>query len=138
MDRAFDVLIGTWKTEARHPMLDGFVYGSTTFEWLEDHDYLLMRSRVDDLNVPDGLFVIGPPEDGEGLQSEYFDSRGVRRTYEGALEDGVLRMWRDAPGFDQRMEMRLGEQPLEMLTELAREPGQWRADLEVTYRCADG
>jgi hypothetical protein len=33
---------------------------------------------------------------------EYFDSRGVRRTYGIALEDGVLRMWRDDPDFAQR------------------------------------
>ena len=34
---------------------------------------------------------------------EYFDSRGVRRTYEISLENGVLRIWRDHPGFDQRL-----------------------------------
>jgi hypothetical protein len=33
---------------------------------------------------------------------ECFDSRGVRRTYGVSLEDGVLRIWRDHPGFDQR------------------------------------
>ena len=33
---------------------------------------------------------------------EYFDSRGVRRTYGVSLDDGVLRIWRDDPGFDQR------------------------------------
>ena len=39
---------------------------------------------------------------------EYFDSRGVRRIYGVSLEDGVLRMWRDAPGFDQRFCATLG------------------------------
>jgi hypothetical protein len=29
---------------------------------------------------------------------EYFDSRGVRRTYGISLEAGVLRWWRNFPG----------------------------------------
>ena len=33
---------------------------------------------------------------------EYFDSRGVRRTYGVSLAGGVVRMWRDNQGFDQR------------------------------------
>ena len=31
----FDVLIGTWATEATHPLVDEVVPGSITFEWLE-------------------------------------------------------------------------------------------------------
>ena len=39
-----------------------------------------------------------------------FDSRGVRRTYRVSLDDGVLRFWRDAPGFDQRYSATLGRE----------------------------
>ena len=31
----FDALIGTWDTEATHPLIDAVVPGSITFEWLE-------------------------------------------------------------------------------------------------------
>ena len=99
----FDALIGTWATEATHPKLPGVVVpGSITFEWLEGGHFLVQRSRNEHELFPDAICVIGAPEEGDGLLMEYFDSRGVRRTYGIALEDGVLRMWRDDPVFAQR------------------------------------
>ena len=68
---------------------------------------------------------------------EYFDSRGVRRTYTVVLEDGVLRMWLEQPGFDQRFSATLGGDVFEGQWQLARSPGDWRDDLKVTYRRAD-
>jgi hypothetical protein len=65
---------------------------------------------------------------------EYFDSRGVRRTYIVSFEDGVLRWWRDHPGFDQRFEARPSPDTFEGLFELAEAPGEWREDMRVVYR----
>ena len=135
--QAFDVLIGTWETEATHPQFDGgVVTGRVTFEWLEGGHYLIQRSTNDHELFPDGLCVIGAPEDGEGLKLEYFDSRGVRRTYDVSLEDGVLRWWRESPGFDQRMTARLAPDEFVFQCELAETPGEWKDDLRVTYRRA--
>jgi hypothetical protein len=131
---AFEPLIGTWATEATHPMVDVVVPGSITFEWLEGGHFLVQRSRNDHELLPDAIGVIGAPESGEGLVLEYFDSRGVRRTYGVSLEDGVLRIWRDAPGFDQRFSATLGADTFEGLWQLAEKPGDWRDDLKVTYR----
>ena len=78
--------------------------------------------------------MIGAPEEGDGLVMEYFDSRGVRRTYGVSLEDGLLRMWRDAPGFDQRYSATLGLDRFEGVFELAESPGDWQEDLKVSYR----
>src|SRR5438067_109504 len=79
----FDALIGTWSTEATHPLFDGVVLGSATFEW---------------------------------------------------LEDGVLRWWRNHPGFDQRSCAKLGPDAFEFVHQLAETPGDWRDDLRATYR----
>jgi hypothetical protein len=65
---------------------------------------------------------------------EYFDSRGVRRTYRTSLEDGVLRVWRDDPDFAQRLAVTLAPDGFEGVYELARTPGDWQDDLRVTYR----
>jgi hypothetical protein len=130
----FDALIGTWDTEATHPMVDAVVPGSITFEWLEGGRFLIQRSRNDHELFPDAIGIIGAPEDGDGLVMEYFDSRGVRRTYGISLEDGVLRMWRDAPGFDQRFSATLGQDSFEGVHQLAETPGDWQDDLKVTYR----
>ncbi len=130
----FEALIGSWATEATHPMFDGVVRGSVTFEWLEGGRFLVQRSRTDHERFPDAICVIGAPEAGDGLVMEYFDSRGVRRTYGVSLDDGVLRIWRDHPGFDQRFAAKLGQDAFEGVWQLAETPGDWRDDLKIAYR----
>jgi hypothetical protein len=130
----FDALIGTWVTEATHPQVDAVVPGTVTFEWLEGGHFLLQRSHNEHEQFPDAISIIGAPETGEGLVMEYFDSRGVRRTYGVSLDDGVLRYWRDAPGFDQRFSAAIGADSFEGLAQLARTPGEWQDDLKVIYR----
>jgi hypothetical protein len=130
----FDALIGAWSTESTHPMVDEVVTGSATFEWLEGGHFLVMRSHQDHALFPDAIHIIGRPEPGDGLVMEYFDSRGVRRTYKVSLEDGVMRWWRDHPGFDQRSSARLGRDTFELAHQLAQTPGDWRDDLRTTYR----
>ncbi len=130
----FDALIGTWTTDATHPLLDIVVPGSITFEWLEGGRFLVQRSRNDHELFPDAISVIGAPEAGEGLVMEYFDSRGVRRTYGVSLADGVLRFWRDQPGFAQRFSATLEHDCFEGQWQLAETPGEWQDDLKVTYR----
>ena len=133
----FDVLIGDWTTEGTHPMVDEVVHGTVTFEWLEGRKFVIQRSHQEHELFPDAIWVIGPPETGVGLVAEYFDSRGVRRTYNVSLEDGVLRMWRDdEPDFAQRFEARLAPDEFEFVTQLAREPGEWKDDLRQVFRRA--
>jgi hypothetical protein len=130
----FDALIGAWDTEATHPMFEGVVAGRMTFEWLEGGKFLIQRARNEHEQFPDSICVIGAPETGDGLVMEYFDSRGVRRTYGISLEDGVLRMWRDDPEFAQRFAATLGAERFDGRWELARTPGEWKDDLRVAYR----
>jgi hypothetical protein len=130
----FEALVGTWTTEARHPLVDAVVPGTVTFEWLEGRRFLIQRSTNDHEMFPDAICVIGAPEDGDGLVMEYFDSRGVRRTYGISLEDGVLRTWRDDPSFAQRTEATLGPESIESHGQLARTPGEWEDDLTVVFR----
>src|SRR5688572_3537746 len=132
----FDALIGTWATEATHPLFEGVAPGSVTFEWLEGGHFVVQRSHNDHELFPDAICVIGAPETGDGLVMEYFDSRGVRRTYEIAIEDGVLRIWRDDPEFAQRMSATLAPDGFEARYQLARTPGDWQDDLKVNYRRA--
>ena len=130
----FDALIGAWATEAVHPMLDAVVPGAITFEWLEGGRFLIMRSRNDHELFPDSIGVIGAAEDGAGLVLEYFDSRGVRRTYRVAIEDGVLKQWREGEPFDQRYEAKLAPDAFSGLWQVAETPGDWKDDLAVRYR----
>jgi len=130
----FEALIGTWSTEAKHRLFGEVVLGSATFEWLEGGHFVVLRSHNDHALFPDAICVIGRPESGDRLVMEYFDSRGVRRTYGVSLEDGVMRWWRNDPGFDQRSYAKLGPEGFEMVHELAETPGEWQDDLRATYR----
>jgi hypothetical protein len=130
----FDTLIGTWATSATHPQLEGAAPGTATFAWLEGGRFLILRTSHEHALIPNAIAVIGPPEDGDGLVMEYFDSRGVRRTYRTSLEGGLWRYWRDAPGFDQRFSATLGPDTFEGHGELARTAGEWHDDLHVSYR----
>jgi hypothetical protein len=130
----FDALIGTWATEATHPEFDGVVTGSITFEWLEGGRFLIQRLHNEHELFPDAICVIGAPEAGDGLVMEYFDSRGVRRTYGISFADGVLRIWRDDPTFAQRFAATPAPDSFEGQWQLARTPGDWHDDLKVIYR----
>jgi hypothetical protein len=130
----FDELIGSWATEATHPLFDAVVLGSTTFEWLDGGHFIVEHSQNDHELFPDAISVIGAPEAGDGLVMEYFDSRGVRRTYGVSLDDGVLRIWRDDPTFAQRFSATLAHDAFEGQWQLARTPGAWQDDLKVSYR----
>jgi hypothetical protein len=135
--KSFEALIGTWVTEEAHPLVDAVVPGTITFEWLEGGHFIIQRSRSEHELFPDAICVIGVPESGGGLVMEYFDSRGVRRTYGISLDGGVLRIWRDHPGFDQRFTATLGPDAFEGRWQLARTPGEWQDDLTVIYRRRD-
>ena len=133
----FDALIGTWATEATHPKFDAVVPGSITFEWLEGGHFIVQRSHTEHELFPDAIWVLGAPESGDGLVAEYFDSRGVRRTYGVDVDGGVLRLWRDHPGFDQRFSATLQRDGFEGRWQVAREPGAWRDDLKLIYTRRD-
>jgi hypothetical protein len=57
-------------------------------------------------------------------------------TYGISLEDGVLREWGEFPEFAQRYEATLAPAGFEGLWQVARTPGDWQDDLQVTYRRA--
>jgi putative intracellular protease/amidase len=131
---SFDALIGTWDTEATHPMFEGVVTGSVTYEWLEGGRFVVVHSHNEHEMFPDAISVIGAPEDGDGLVMEYFDSRGVRRTYRTSFDAGVLRVWRDDPEFAQRLEAAVEPDGFVAQYQLARTPGDWQDDLRTVYR----
>ena len=131
----FQALVGEWTTEATHPAYPSTVVrGHTVVEWLKGEHLLIHRSTADHPDFPDAIAVIGALAD--GLSMHYFDSRGVHRVYEVSLHDGVLRIWRDAPGFSQRFTGTFGDDgnTISGLWELSSDGSTWDDDLEITFR----
>lgn len=147
-----DRLVGTWTTEATHPLVPGvIVRGTTTFEWLEGERFLIQRARTDHPDFPDAISIIGHMEhdrvgaaggavpaaaDASPLRVHYFDSRGVFRVFEASIDERTWRLWREAPGFSQRFTGTFSDDGdvIHGLSQLRREDVHWMDDLRITYR----
>lgn len=146
-----DRLVGTWTTEATHPAMPGLVvHGTAVVEWLEGGRFLMLRTRTDHPDFPDGLSIIGhmahdhvdgaaPAAGASPLRMHYFDSRGVFRDYETRVGDASWEYWRDA-GFPQRFagEFADGGDTIVGLSQLRTDDVHWKDDLAITYRRRKG
>jgi len=132
---AFGVLVGTWEMES--PQFPGF-RGRTVFEWMEDGSFLVQRSTVPD-PVPGSTQVIGCDETDGQVIALYHDTRNVSRIYHMSLEKGAWNIWRDAPGFFQRFEGRLGRDgnTMEGTWERSVDGKKWEHDFDLMYSRVD-
>lgn len=132
---ALDALVGTWAMVGTHPAIPSPVKGTSTFEWLVEGGLLLWRSDWEPSEIPSAVSVIGRDDSGEAMTVLYTDERGVGRIYEMAFDDGTWKMWRDSPGFSQRMKGSFNESgnAITVRGELSRDGSNWGPDLTVSY-----
>ncbi len=133
----FDALIGDWSAEITHPYFgDLVIAGQVHFEWLAGDRFLIQRVHNEHPDIPDSISVIGVMEGEDDLSMQYFDSRGVHRIYRIAFDGAELRIWRDAPGFEQRLSAKLSADgsTLTGVWQLNEKGHGFRDDLAFTYR----
>jgi len=133
---ALEALVGDWTTEVVLPGGGGVVRGEMTVEWMDGGGYLVQRWAMEDPAFPRGIAAIGPDRSGERIVQHYFDSRGVARVYDIALEHGVLRLSRDDEDFAQRYTGTFSDDgsAIEGAWERTEPDGSWVHDFELTYR----
>jgi len=133
---ALEALVGEWTAEAAPPGSDELVRGEMTVEWLDGGGYLVQRTTMENPVFPRTVAVIGPDRSGEKIVQHYFDSRGVARVYDIALEGGVLRLSRDDEDFAQRFVGRFSDDgsAIEGAWERSDHGGAWVHDFDLTYR----
>ncbi len=70
------------------------------------------------------------------MTMHYFDSRGVFRLFEAAIDDRSWRVWRNAPGFSQRFTGTFsdGGKTITGVWQLCEDDVHWNDDLQITYR----
>jgi hypothetical protein len=132
----FGVLIGTWRSEGSHPSIPNkTLHGRASFEWLERGSFLLMRSEVEEPEVPSSVAILGSDTTVGTNTVLYFDERGVSRSYQTSLSDGVWRIWRDAPEFAQRFTGTLSGDGsvITGVWEMREDGVNWKRDLVQTY-----
>jgi len=131
----FDALVSEWTIEAAHRLLPGVVVrGHTVFEWLEGERFLIQRARMEHPDFPDAIAIIGVL--GDGLAIHTYDSRGLHRVLATSFDDGVWRLWRDAPEFSSRFEGTFadGGDTIQGLFQISHDDATWEDDMEITYR----
>ncbi len=133
--KQFDILIGQWEMVGTHPGFPAPVQGQSTFEWLVEGALLIWRFNWEPGGPPNAISVIGHDDAGKACTMLYSDERGVARIYQMSLEIGVWKMWRDSPGFLQRVTAMFSADGTTITGhgERSRDGTTWEQDLDVTY-----
>ncbi|MEP6495349.1 MAG: hypothetical protein ABJF01_21865 [bacterium] len=134
------VLVGSWNTVGTHPLVPGKTFhGRSSFAWIEGGAFLIMRSQIDEPEIPSGIAIFGTDDTTRECSMLYFDERGVSRRYEVSIQDNVWQWWRNAPGFSQRCSVKIAADGRTMVSrgELSRDGASWEPDLELTYTRVD-
>jgi hypothetical protein len=133
-------LLGTWRTTGTHPLAPGTTFhGRTSFAWHEGGAFVVMRSEIDEPEVPSGVAVIGSDDAAGTVTMLYFDEREVSRRYTVEVGDGEVSWHRDEAGFAQRMVVTIAGDGsrLHARGTMSRDGGPWEDDLQLTYERID-
>ena len=58
--RALEVVVGSWDTVGTHPFLPGkTLHGKAAFEWIEGGAFIVMRSEIDEPEIPSSIAIFG-------------------------------------------------------------------------------
>jgi hypothetical protein len=134
--RALQIAIGHWDTVGTHPYLRGkTLHGKAAFEWIEGGAFMLMRSEIDEPEIPSGIAIFGSDDATPDHYMLYFDERDVSRKYNWSIEHNVLRWHRNSPDISQRMMLTFADDGKTIVGrgEMSRNGGAWEPDLELTY-----
>ena len=138
-----ELLVGDWEMEVTFPGASPMGGARTSFEWMPGELLLLQRWEIPVPEAPDGLAVYGWDELRGSLLQHYFDTRGVVRVYEMALEGGSWTLARTKEdfsplNFSQRFMGIFIEdgKTIEGTWEIAHDHSTYEKDFDVVYRKA--
>ncbi|MEE6261550.1 hypothetical protein [Plantactinospora sonchi] len=138
-----DVLVGRWTVR---PQVDGVGPAWTEFAWQPGGLFLTQVTDVDE--IPDGTprqwrenapfpmwSLIGLDDATSEFTMLYADARGVHRVYRMTFADGRWRIWREAPGFNQRFTGTLSADgnTIDARWEMSKDGVTWDLDFALSY-----
>jgi hypothetical protein len=134
--RPFEVLVGQWRTTGTHPLVPGTIFhGRASFAWHEGGAFLIMRTEIDEPEIPSGVAIFGSDDAAGTYFMLYFDERGVSRKYDVAFTGNVLIWRRDDPALSQRNTIAVADDGDKMVGkgEMSRDGTGWEDDLSLSY-----
>ncbi len=133
--KQFDILVGEWNMVGTHPAFPAPVHGHSSFEWLREGALLVWHFDWERSGPPSATSVIGHDDSVAACSMLYSDVRGVARIYQMSLEGNLWKMWRESPGFSQRMTGTISDDgnTITVHGELSRDGSNWQQDLDLTY-----
>jgi hypothetical protein len=134
--KSFTALIGEWSTEGTHPYVPGKTFhGRTIFEWIEGGAFLLMRSQIDEPEIPSGVAIFGSDNVTKEYFMLYFDERDISRKYDVSFKDGTITWSRNSADFSQEMKLTVFDDGNTIISKgkMSKDGGAWEPDLELTY-----
>jgi hypothetical protein len=128
-----DDLLGSWRISMRHVQRDEAVSGHQRYERVLGGAFVLLDWTYDDPDFPDALALL---QDGT---MQYFDVRGVHRTFDLAFTDSGWTSLRKAADFWQRSAVsRVGPREMTGTGENSHDEGvTWVHDFDITYTRVD-
>lgn len=132
----FEALLGEWQTTGTHPYVpDTTFHGRTSFAWHEGGAFLIMRSEIDESEIPSGVAIFGSDDTAQTYYMLYFDERGVSRKYDVTMTKNLLTWRRDESSLSQRTTIAIEDDGTTMVGrgEMSRDGGAWEDDLSLTY-----
>lgn len=132
----FASLVGEWKTAGTHPLVpDTILHGHSSFKWIEGGAFLMCFSEIYEEGFPTGIAIFGSDDATGEYFMMYFDERKVSRKYEVSFQDGVLKWWRNAPGFSQRYSWTIIDNGNKIIGkgQLSKDGTTWEEDLNLTF-----
>ena len=100
---------------------------------------MLMRSEIDEPEIPSAVAVIGSDDAAGTFTMIYFDERDISRRYTVELAHLEVRWRRDEAGFAQRMVLTISADGtrLDARGTMSHDGGPWEDDLRLTYQRID-
>ncbi len=128
-----DALIGAWTSSSKKSP-EG--RARMTVAPVEGGKFLRIDARIEDERFPVSTQIVGSDEASDECIALYYDSRGVHRIYRMTVGSGTWRVWREAPGFNQRFTGRIKDGSIEGQWEFSEDGKSWEVDFDITYRKA--
>lgn len=136
-----DVFVGRWTIR---PHVEGIGTAWTEFAWQDDGLFLRQFADADPPpataprewreNAPFPTTAVFGLDDATGeFTMLYADARGVHRVYRMTFDARALRIWRDAPGFNQRFIATVEADTIDGRWEMSEDGTTWRLDFGLTY-----